>query len=493
MDERTALAATALEAFETVEPRSPSWSDADRVWADRVALDAAPAQASLDAFVAVRARHALQRLGPREPALSRLQGPSLREARWTVLVVAIAIGLGLVADSLGGSQRINLLAPPMWGVLAWNAFVYLGLVVWPLVRLSRRGRAEDDRGPIVRSVAERIRRRLRVPRLGSGGSAAALQRLAALWRERSRGLATRRAEVLLHAAAAALALGLIAGLYLRGLVLDYRVGWQSTFLTPEAARAVVATLLAPASQLSGIAVPDVAAFAAMRVGDGAAPAGASAAPWIHLLALTLALFVVLPRVVLALVADARARWRAARFPLPLEQPYYQRLARLSHGGAAKVVVFPYGGTVSPQATLGLRALLDEAFGPRLVVEFAAGVAFGAEDDAALAVPPDTSHAIALFDLAATPESENQGRFLRRLAATLPAGAALGVVLDESQFARRFGGVGERVAERRDAWRRWGEGHHSVPLALALESPAAADAPARLLAAFAAPNAAQKKA
>jgi len=270
MDERTALAATALEAFETAEPRSPSWSDADRVWADRVALDAAPAQASLDAFVAVRARHALQRLGPREPALSRLQGPSLREARWTVLVVAIAIGLGLVADSLGGSQRINLLAPPMWGVLAWNAFVYLGLVVWPLVRLSRRGRAEDDRGPIVRSVAERIRRRLRVPRLGSGGSAAALQRLAALWRERSRGLATRRAEVLLHAAAAALALGLIAGLYLRGLVFDYRAGWQSTFLTPEAAHAIVSTALAPASRLSGIALPDVAAFAAMRTSRGRA-------------------------------------------------------------------------------------------------------------------------------------------------------------------------------------------------------------------------------
>jgi hypothetical protein len=484
MDERTALAATGLEAFETAQPPSPNWSDADRAWADRVALDAAPAGAPLEAFVGVRARHALQRLAPREPALARLQGPSLREARWTVLATVVAFVVGLLADGLAGSRHINLLAPPMWGVLAWNAFVYLGLVVWPLVQFSRRDR--NHRGPIVRGVAERIRRRIRLPRLTAGSSAAALHRFAALWPERSRGLATRRAETLLHAAAAALALGLIAGLYLRGLVFDYRVGWQSTFLSPEAAHAIVSTALAPASRLSGIALPDVAAFAAMREVDGQAAGGAPAAAWIHLLALTLGLVVVLPRALLALVAQARARWRAARFPLPLAQPYYQRLARLQRGGSAQVVVFPYGSVVSPQATLGLRALLADAFGPRVALDVAPGVAFGAEDEAALAVPPRTSHAIALFDLSATPENENQGRFLRRLAAALPAGAALAVLLDDSQFARRFAGLGLRLEERREAWRLWGEAHGSVPLALALEGPAAADAPARLQAAFAAP-------
>jgi len=267
MDERTALAATALEAFETAEPRSPSWSDADRAWADRVGLDASSAEAPLDAFVAVRARHALQRLSSREPALARLASPSLRAGRWTIAVVALAFVVGLLADHLADSRRINLLAPPMWGVLAWNLLVYLGLLVFPLLRLARR---QSERGPIVRGLAGRIARRIRLPRLAAGGSAAALHRFAALWAERGRALATRRAETLLHAAAAALALGLIAGLYLRGLVFDYRVGWQSTFLTPEVAHAVVTTLLTPAALLSGIALPDVAAFAAMREGDSPA-------------------------------------------------------------------------------------------------------------------------------------------------------------------------------------------------------------------------------
>jgi hypothetical protein len=55
----------------------------------------------------------------------------------------------------------------------------------------------------------------------------------------------------------------------------------------------------------------------------------------------------------------------------------------------------------------LRALVADAFGPTVALEVAPGVAFGAEDEAALAMPAGTSHAIALFDLSATPESENQ--------------------------------------------------------------------------------------
>ena len=487
MDERTALAATGLEAFETAEPRAPNWTDADRAWADRVALDATPAGAPLDAFVGMRARHALQRLGPRESALARLQGPSLREARWTVGAMLLAFVVGLLADGLGGSRHINLLAPPMWGVLAWNVFVYLGLLLWPLVRLGRGNRGH--RGPVVRGVAERIGRRIRLPRLTAGSSAAALHRFAALWLERSRGLATRRAETLLHVAAAALALGLIAGLYLRGLVFDYRAGWQSTFLTPEAAHAIVSTVLAPASQLSGIALPDVAAFAAMRAVDGQAAGGAPAAAWIHLLALTLVLVVVLPRALLALLAQARARWRASRFPLPLEQPYYQRLARLQLGGSAKVVVFPYGGTVSPQATLGLRALLAATLGDtsRLDVRIAPLVPFGEEDVAPGEIGADTTHAIALFDLGATPEAEHQTRFLHTLAGALPKGTAVAAIVDAAAFARRFAGLDGRVAERREAWRLWGEGVATAVVVVDLESADAAGAEPYLQAALAQPT------
>jgi hypothetical protein len=134
--------------------------------------------------------------------------------------------------------------------------------------------------------------------------------------------------LVLHVVAAALALGLIAGLYLRGLVLDYRIGWESTFIDAPLVETALGMLLGPASALTGIAIPEVAP---LRLAPGA-QATASAAPWIHLLATTLLWVVVVPRAVLALVAHWRARHRARHFSLPLDTPYFEGLHPLMRPG-----------------------------------------------------------------------------------------------------------------------------------------------------------------
>ena len=487
MDERRAREATLLEAFETAEPASPSWSADDRTWADRVALEAATPGTSHAAFVATRAGHAMQRLGGREPAVARTAVKPAWRSGGVAVIAVVAFALGVAADAIGNGQRVNLLAPPNGGVLLWNAVVYVLLLVLPLWRLVKGAAMKP--GPFVKTVDALLRVRQRLPRVSAGGSATAIRRFAALWLARSRGLTTLRAETALHVGAAALALGLVAGLYARGLVLDYRVGWESTLLRPDSAHALVATVLAPASMLSGIAVPDAAAFAKLQTAHGEGGAGAPAASWLHLIALTLALFVVLPRLVLALACAAVASWRARRFALPLGEPYYQRLARLGGGTAARVVVFPYASTPTPQATLGLRALLAAAFGVRVEMRVAPLVPFGGEDDAAVAssMTADTTHALALFDLGATPEAEHQSRFLRTLSAALPAGAALGVLVDAGPFARRFAGLDARVGERRETWRVWGEGAAVTPAVVDLESADVAAAESMLHLAFARPS------
>ena len=491
MNERQAREVTWLEAFETAQPAAASWSDDDRAWADRVALEAfsddASHDAAADAFVAGRASHALQRLGPREPALARGAGQLAWRSGWVVVIGVVAFILGVAADAIGSDQRINLLAPPLWGVLLWNAVVYVLLIVWPLVQLARRGRVQKE-GPLVRATESLLRRRGRLPRASAGGSAAAVRHFAALWLERSRPLAARRAATVLHAGAAALALGLVAGMYARGLVLDYRAAWESTFLSAPIAHALVTGVLGPASQLSGIALPDATAFAALRAEHGVASVGAPAAPWIHLIAITLLGFVVLPRSVLALVGHALAMTRVRRFALPLETPYYQRLLRLRRSGPARASVHPYGAVPAPQATLGLRALLVAALGPRLDMNVAPAVGFGSEDEALPRVEPSITHAVVLFDLGATPEGENQGRFLRAVQAAVPGGAAVAVIVDAASFARRFTGLGERMAERREAWRAWGEAHGVAPVVVDLEAADAAAAGPLLQAAFASPGA-----
>ncbi len=472
MNESAARQVTLLEAFESVQPASPSWSDDDRAWADRVALEAAGSgeRATPDEFLAQRAGHAMQRLTPREPAAARWLAQPLWRKHWGAVVAVVAFVLGLLADGIGSSQRINLLAPPLWGVLAWNAVVYLGLLGALLAGLLRRGPRTP--GPVVRGMQALLRSVSAGPGVrGSGvASGSALHGFVQRWAQRSAGLSALRAGALLHVGSALLAFGLIAGLYARGLVLDFRAAWESTFLSPTVAHALVSSVLAPASKLSGIALPDAAAFAALQAMHGDALAGAPAAPWLHLFALSLLLFVVLPRALLALVCAARARMQARRFALPLDAPYFQRLLRLQRGAAAQVQVWPYAVTPSPQAVLGLRSLLADAFGARLALQIAPGVAFGAEDDALLAPASTTSHAFVWFDLSATPEAENHARFVRQLAAALTKGASVLVLIDEAAFKRRFESMPERLAQRREAWRAMCAELGTLPVFADLDAP-----------------------
>ena len=279
-----------------------AWSAEDRAWATRQAVAAVGTQAAPEAFVLARTAVALQRLLPRVPAAQRWLQRRAWHPAWVVLALVLGLAAGLAIDQLGPPQRVNLLAPAVWAVVAWNALVYLALLL--------PGHAAGLRGWLARAL-----------RGGSG-------EVASLWARHSAPLALHRVALVLHVAAAALALGLVAGLYLRGLVLDYRAAWQSTFAEAPTVQRVLDTLLAPASLLTGITVPDVAPLRLGPTGD----AQASAAPWIHLLATTLALWVVVPRLLLAALAGVRARRGAARFALPLDTPYFEGLHPLMRPG-----------------------------------------------------------------------------------------------------------------------------------------------------------------
>jgi hypothetical protein len=482
MNETRAREVILLQAFETVQPASPSWTDEDRAWATRLALDdvsAGAAHGDAQAFIARRAQHAAQRILPREPAAAKWLGRRLWRARWVLWAALAGLLLGALADSIGSSQRVNLLAPPLWAVVLWNLVVYALLLGHLLARVLMR---TTRPGALVR-LAQRvlgIGGRLPAPASAvtsaGGGSDAAWKLFAGLWLRSTAALSAARAATMLHAAAAALALGLIAGLYVRGLVLDYRASWESTFLSADAAHAALAVLLAPAVAVSGIALPDVAALEALRAVHGGAVGdtgmASSAAAWIHLYALTLLLLVVLPRSVLALVDGLRSRWLATHLPLPLGEPYFQRLARQQQGDVARVVIVPYASTPGAQAALGLRALLAPALGDGLEVRIAATVAFGAEDDADVPgqLPVGTTMAVALFDLSATPEDESQGRFARQLAARVSGATATIMVVDETAFGQRFGAASGRIAERREGWRRFAESLGTVPVFAALDAP-----------------------
>lgn len=437
MDEASARRVVFVHAYDAAE--SPLWTPEDREWASRLAAQTTPAAVSAEAWLVERARHALQRLAPRDPALRRALGRSPWRWRWLFALAALAAATGLLIDLFGRRPYIDLLAAPVWAIVGWNLVVYALLLVAAL-RGTRRNSMWH--GP----------RRWLLAQWQRGSGAGPLRDATLRWAALSAPLAARRASALLHVAAAALAAGLIAGSYLRALVFDFRVGWQSTFLDAATVRAALGVLLAPAGTLTGIALPDAAAIDAMRVTPAAPEASASAASWIHLHAATLVLFVIGPRLVLALLALLQAWVASRRVVVPLEHPLLEPTWRRHRGVAAQVRVLPYAAPPAAQAALGMRALLARVYGETLQVQMAETTPVGDEESAAAraAGHADTLR-VALVDLGATPEAEHHGRFVRALRAAEPL-APLLLVADESAFAQRFASLPGRLDERRAAWR-----------------------------------------
>jgi hypothetical protein len=170
---------------------------------------------------------------------------------------------------------------------------------------------------------------------------------------------------------------------------------------------------------------------------------------------------------LALAALVQAQLRARRIEVPLNDAATQREARVLRRQKSQVHVCPYAQPPTAQATLGLRALLQREFGDDLQLGIDATTVVGDEDEAArrLAAQPATVRVV-LVDLAATPEDDHQGRFVRALQAAAPV--PLFVVADESGYRQRFAGLPERIDERRAAWRRWAASHDVRLSVVALE-------------------------
>jgi Protein of unknown function (DUF2868) len=449
--------------------RAADWTAEDSAWATRVARESLagdPAAASPTAALAERTRHALHRLQQRNKTVARTLATRAWRGPWLLVAVLLGLLCGVAVDAVGSGQRINLLAPPVWGVVLWNLLVYAWLAFSAVSAVSGGGAAPagSEGLPTLRGFRGWwARRGLPTTSAADVQRGSPLARYAQLWAPHGTPLGLARAALLMHAAAAALALGLMGGLYARGLALEFRASWESTFLQADQVATVLRVGLAPASALTGIGVPDAAGIEALRVGAGSAagPAisptsskpGGPAAPWIHLYAATLLLWVVLPRTLLALWAWVRA-WRLAhRVALPLQSPYFVRLLqdlRVGSQAAQQLQVLPHGAAPSPQATLALQGWLLAAHGAGTQLQVAASTVYGQDVAAGLQPPPGTTGRVAVVDLATTPEADTHGQWLAALHAAAPALPLL-LLADEASFQTRMGHLPGRLAERRAAW------------------------------------------
>lgn len=464
MDELAARDAVTVRALESADGAREIWSDADRVWAGQAAAEAVGERVSDDAFIGRRAALAIERLRKRHPGFVALTRsiPKRRRIVWVTVVIAFVVGaLGV---DIGPAHRINLLAPPLLALFAWNIAIYVALLTSAIA--SRRGTSSQSGGPLRHSVARlfrdgsMFRRKPAIP----PPLLTAYGRFATEWSMLAAPLVARRAAALLHVGAAALAAGAIAGLYVRGIALEYRAGWQSTFLTADSVANILKVVLAPGTWLTGIAIPDAAHLQTI----GSDSAGENAGRWIHLYAATIAAVVIVPRLALALAAWLAQRRLAKSMPLSLRDPYFQGLLRSWRRGTARIAAVAYSYAIPTTNAQALVRIATRALQSTVLIDWLPTIAYGTDD-----VPQTESASrtavIAVFNLSATPERETHGAFVRALRAADPTIPLIAIV-DTSEFNARFSDQPRRISERTDSWQRMLDGVDCKPLFIALAHP-----------------------
>ena len=439
-----------------------------------------PAGAALQAlpeeWLAERARLGLVRctqrwgLGLPQTVAAAAAGPG-RLLGWAVATAALL--LGGVGDVLGGSHQVNLLALPMLGLLAWNLGLYTLLSLQALRRLvpgRRSGLRRSRQAGALQAAMLALLARAQAGLVASAAAPPPSPQAAAVpgsflhgarvqagfmqdWRAATRPLQIARLTALVHVAAACLALGVVASLYARGLVLDYRAGWDSTFLGAGGVRQLLGLLLGPAATLSGLALPDAAALASLRLAGGGSE---GAARWIHLWALTLGLAVILPRLALAGAAWAGAHRLARQLQLPADASDLQVLLRSASGVPQCVWLLPYNYQLDAARQAALASLVARRLGPQVSLLAQPNLPLGAEDGLPAGLPEGLpAQALLLFALTATPERESHGAVVSALLAHLAGRCPLQVWVDESGWRQRLPGAAgtERLQQRRQAWTR----------------------------------------
>jgi hypothetical protein len=326
LDEASARQLVLARAVEDVDTQGKLLSAVEREQIEREALDASRGTGAgavdFGQYLRQRARRMLAVVDNRQPRIAALQDPQGWQ-RWLLAGLPIlACVLGAAIDRIDNPHQVNMLSPPLLGVLAWNLAVYLLMLLSLLL----------PRAPHL-PLAGLQRWFAGLPAPGRRTGRLHTDILARFHEHWLRATATQQwlwVKQLLHLSALGWALGLAISIVLGGIVREYRVGWESTLLEVGQVHAFLRALFAPVVALLPFEPFSVADLQRMSFHSGAPIGVDEARRWVWMYVALLFVLVVIPRGVLAAVSGWRRRRLARAVRIDLRDPYFvQVLARVS--------------------------------------------------------------------------------------------------------------------------------------------------------------------
>ncbi len=370
-----------------------------------------------------------------------------------LFVFALAIAgylAGAFSDRLSSTgSRINLLAPPLLGLIVWNAAVYVLLLIQGVLStLGIRFELPLQKGFL------KLTHWLGAARMP--GRAVNRAFFKAWLPLRADGL-KHRIRRACHIAALAFAVGILTSIAIRGIGTAYVVGWESTWFS---GRADIVTPvihifygLIPWALPGTAPLPDESAVAALEWVAGAVPAaGESAAPWLWRLIQTVFWWVLLPRLVLIVWESFTLRLGERTVRLDLSDPYYRSIFSVLNQKRATHFMVD-ASLITPESRWQLRDNLPLG----LSREVSSVHFWDTEDQSLLDEWAQRARVIPVFNAIHTPESDVHGIWLDRLAERMPAGFPVGV--DFAEFDARFGDDETKRGGRLALWEQFISEHH----------------------------------
>jgi len=452
-DIRNILTVQAIEECDTGAHLLPDTERRDAATAAGAPLGKGVSNAGRNSFLAKRAGILLRRIRSRFPDASTWigQAPASLPFGTITLVLSLAAAVaGFLTNELGPEKRINILSFPLLGILLWSALVYLA----EIISFFRRRRTESVPGWL-EWLGECLQSRPDAPAVASP-----LEEARLLFEKRWRGLTAAipaaRLKSILHGTAFVLAASAIGGMYVKGLANEYRAVWESTFFTEASQlRPFLEIVIGPAATLSGDTLPTDAELTAMRWPSD----GENAARWIHWYALTIGLFVLLPRAVLALAWRLRASRLARTVSFGEVSPlYFERVLSTSTGAALPLRIVPYACEPDEEVRRALVQQLETHFGRAVALHLDPAIPFGEEESFTLAAgsgDEEKAEILPLFHFAATPEIETHLAVYQTLSGLAPNPVRF-VLLDATSYDRKsvtFPDAAARREGREAAWER----------------------------------------
>ena len=387
-----------------------NWESSDANRATRQAALAVGEDASAASFLVARARVVEKMIVAKNPTVKPTALRFTPPVWINAALVGIAFILGLLTDQFASeSSRINLLSLPFFGVLLWNILVYVML----LISSIRHKTSRDFLG--LRSALGILEKALTIKQV----------RL-------TKSITTLLQPFVMH-------------------------GWESTWFanSPDIVYQIIALTYGIFTNFLG-PMPNILDVANMRFDRLSVNAvDVSAGLWLMRMIFMLAVFVAVPRLLLALKHTLQINALKKNFPLDLSERYYADILRTWRSEAMTLDLLVSDRSDNPQNIESIYRFAEELGFNLSEVKTHHWNPDTDEMPLTLEAQGKSQQGWVLMNATTTPENEVQGVALEQIKAKLGS-TPLVILVDMSSYMARFGDFSDRIDTRKELWKNFSE-------------------------------------